>query len=168
MSFCEFSVTYFEINRNSLATLKTSDYTYLFNYSIRETLLESLLIFTQLKFIIIAIIVLLILGSLRLTKKVTFFRALPLWIAQSRDKFFAKIKHYFNQRLVSLHNMGNRSWKRDVPICCMLVGHECTRAYVFPVKKVCIVCYLPMELAINWWKFIYWHSTLWNMPKTAL
>lgn len=81
MSFCEFSVTYFEINRNSLATLKTSDYTYLFNYSIRETLLESLLIFTQLKFIIIAIIVLLILGSLRLTKKVTFFRALPLWIA---------------------------------------------------------------------------------------
>lgn len=110
----------------------------------------------------------LILGSLRLTKKVTFFRALPLWIAQSRDKFFAKIKHYFNQRLVSLHNMGNRSWKRDVPICCMLVGHECTRAYVFPVKKVCIVCYLPMELAINWWKFIYWHSTLWNMPKKSI
>lgn len=93
VSFVNFLLPILRLIETVLATLKTSDYTYLFKYSIRETILKSLLIFTQ-NYIYIyiyisktiiklltplddhvktAIIVLLILGSLRLTKKVTFF-----------------------------------------------------------------------------------------------
>lgn len=47
VSFVNFLLPILRLIETVLATLKTSDYTYLFKYSIRETILKSLLIFTQ-------------------------------------------------------------------------------------------------------------------------